>query len=293
MAVTRTRTRNLPPSPQQGGCRLNQAIMILAGYSGLPAGASRPRQPPGPAAPGPAAFGAGRPRASSRRPAGQGPDPASGPGLPAFGGIQAGRRGLALCWQRRAPRPGPAFTGNRRIRAPAGLKRPVWPPWRLAPRCVLKSPTPRQRARDLVQRGHGLVQVGHAQQQRTRGPPPRRAAHRDSGECSGRVPPRSLSWGSADLRRYIRPPACSAEHRVQRSTKPQTRTPRASPYVYIGRARRLQCPPAPVGFESPLCYPSRKRMADGGRCHAACAQRLLHDHCACCMLAVQQPSIYP
>jgi hypothetical protein len=35
------------------------------------------------------------------------------------------RGGLALCWRRRAPRPGPEFTGDGRVRAPAGLKEPI------------------------------------------------------------------------------------------------------------------------------------------------------------------------
>ncbi len=54
-----------------------------------------------------------------------GPDPASGPGLPTSGGTQAGRGALPLCWRRRAPRPGPAFTGDGRIRAPAALSHPA------------------------------------------------------------------------------------------------------------------------------------------------------------------------
>jgi hypothetical protein len=51
-------------------------------------------------------------------------------------------------------------------------------------------------------------------------PTTRRAAHQNSRECSGHVPTRSLSWAA-------RTSVANSVHRMQHSTKPQTRTPRA------------------------------------------------------------------
>jgi hypothetical protein len=71
-------------------------------------------------------HGAGRPRPARRLPAGALQGRAGGAGLPpSGGGTQAGRRALALCWRRRAPRPELAFTSDGRIRAPACPKHPA------------------------------------------------------------------------------------------------------------------------------------------------------------------------
>ncbi len=116
--------RNPPPSPQQRGCGLYLAIKVAAGY--WPPGryfsptrkfSAEATARAGRAWPG---LGAGRPR-QVRRPARQGPGPtlpaARGSPLPAALGpaglgfrvypLPAGRHSvLALCWRRRAPRPG-------------------------------------------------------------------------------------------------------------------------------------------------------------------------------------------
>ena len=86
--------RNPPPSPQQGGCTGCTWPSRSQLGTGLPAGTSRPKQRPRPAEPGPAPCKAG-PRLT----------------LPAVRGspLPAGPRRhsvLALCWRRRAPRPG-------------------------------------------------------------------------------------------------------------------------------------------------------------------------------------------
>jgi hypothetical protein len=141
MAVIRS-----PPSPRQGGCGLN---LVAAGH--WPPGRHLPAEATARAGRAWPGHGAGRPRPARRLPAGalQGSAltlPAAR-GSPAPGGTRACRGALALCSQRRAPRRGPAFTGDGRIRAPNGLKQPLLPPWRRAPPCVPQWPTPRQRAR--------------------------------------------------------------------------------------------------------------------------------------------------
>jgi hypothetical protein len=121
--------------------------------------------------------------------------------------------------------------------------------------------------------GPGLVQVGRAQQQRTRGPPPRRAAHRDSRECSGRVLTRSLSWAAR---------TCAAEsvHRVQRRAsraaqhKPTNAHAACEP-LCLHRPCTHAVVPAGTCWVLQCVIPSRNRMADGCSCHVACAQRVI------------------
>ena len=74
--------------------------------------------------------------------------------------------------------------------------------------------------RALLQRGRGLVHVGRALQQTDARPTTRRAAHRDSRECSGRVPTRSISWAARTCAaKSVHSIACSAAQTNKRARR--------------------------------------------------------------------------
>jgi hypothetical protein len=280
--------RNLPPSPQQGGCGLSLASKVAAPRLAEPSRALALNAPAG--------------KAPSSALQGRALTPASGPGLPTSGGTQAGRG--ACHFAGGVEHHGPGL----RLVAMGGSEPQL--PCRTLPEsdrhggwlpacCSRRRPSSEYAGapgRALLQRGPGLVQLGRALQQRTRGPP-RGVQHTAiAGESSGHVPTRSLSWAARTC-------AAKSVHRVQR------RASRAAQQKNRKRARRVRAPMSTSAVHArcsarrhPLVpslhcdISSRHRMADGYRCHVACTQRVIIARATvpvACSPSGQQPSTYP